>query len=97
MKKYKTVIIDDHADTLELLAYNLEHEGYDVKKFSNAVDALKYINDENTDLILTDWMLPEMNGLASASGRIRAAAVMVATSTKSLGQMSSRTQPHKKV
>jgi len=27
------------------------------------VDALKFINIDNTDLVLTDWMLPEMDGL----------------------------------
>jgi DNA-binding response OmpR family regulator len=63
MKKFKLVVIDDHHDTLELLKYNLNNEGYDVKKFYNAVDALKYINNENTDLVVTDWMLPEMDGL----------------------------------
>src|SRR6201996_971147 len=63
MKKHRLVIIDDHFDVLELLKYNLVHEGYDVKMFFNAVDALKYINTDNTDLLITDWMLPEMDGL----------------------------------
>lgn len=63
MKKHKLVVIDDHLDTLEMITYNLDKEGYDVKKFSNAVDALKYINEENTDMVITDWMLPEMDGL----------------------------------
>lgn len=63
MKKKKLVVIDDHADTLELLKYNLGGEGYDVKAFFNAVDALKYITVDNTDLVITDWMLPEMDGL----------------------------------
>src|SRR4051812_23374263 len=63
MRKYKLVVIDDHLDTLELLKYNLDKEGYDVKKFNSAVDALKYINDDNTDMVVTDWMLPEMDGL----------------------------------
>lgn len=63
MKKYKLVVIDDHQETLEILRYNLANEGYEVKNFFNAVDALKYITTENTDLIITDWMLPEMDGL----------------------------------
>ncbi|MDR3715499.1 MAG: response regulator transcription factor [Puia sp.] len=63
MKKYRLVIIDDHYDTLELLKYNLTNEDYEVKNFFNAVDALKYITVENTDLVITDWMLPEMDGL----------------------------------
>jgi len=63
MKKYRLVVIDDHFDTLELLKYHLVKEGYEVKIFFNAVDALKYINIDNTDLLITDWMLPEMDGL----------------------------------
>ena len=63
MKKYKIVIIDDHHDTLDILKHNLLLEGYEVKMFFNAVDALKYINPDNTDLLITDWMLPEMDGL----------------------------------
>lgn len=63
MRKYRLVIIDDHHDTLELLKYNLTQEEYEVKNFFNAVDALKYITSDNTDLVITDWMLPEMDGL----------------------------------
>src|SRR5258708_31401237 len=63
MKKYRLVVIDDHYDTLELLKHNFLQEGYEVKIFFSAVDALKYINIENTDLVVTDWMLPEMDGL----------------------------------
>src|SRR5580693_7878563 len=63
MKKYRLVVIDDHQDTLDILRYNLTGEGYEVKPFINAVDALKYVTMDNTDLVITDWMLPEMDGL----------------------------------
>jgi DNA-binding response OmpR family regulator len=63
MKKYKLIVIDDQHETLELLKYNLCSEGYEVKAFFNAVDALKYVTTDNTDLVITDWMLPEMDGL----------------------------------
>src|ERR1700733_5549013 len=63
MKKQRLVIIDDHYDILEFLKHNFVLEGYEVKMFFNAVDALKYINTDNTDLLITDWMLPEMDGL----------------------------------
>ena len=63
MKKPKLIVIDDSHDILELLKYNLLSEGYEVKVFFNAADALKYVTVENTDLVITDWMLPEMDGL----------------------------------
>lgn len=63
MKKNRLVVIDDHYDVLEMLKHHLINDGYEVKIFFNAVDALKYINMDNTDLVVTDWMLPEMDGL----------------------------------
>ena len=63
MKKYRLVIIDDDRDILDIVTYNLLTEGYEVKAFFNAVDALKYVTVDNTDLVITDWMLPEMDGL----------------------------------
>jgi DNA-binding response OmpR family regulator len=63
MKKNRLVVIDDHYDVLEILKHHLVSDGYEVKIFFNAVDALKYINGDNTDLVITDWMLPEMDGL----------------------------------
>jgi DNA-binding response OmpR family regulator len=63
MKKPRLVVIDDHYDVLEILKHHLVSDGYEVKIFFNAVDALKYINGDNTDLVITDWMLPEMDGL----------------------------------
>jgi DNA-binding response OmpR family regulator len=63
MKKNRLVMIDDHYEILEMLKYHFLNEGYEVKMFFNAVDALKYINTDNTDLVVTDWMLPEMDGL----------------------------------
>src|ERR1700733_7680288 len=63
MKKNRLVVIDDHYDILEILKHHLVSDGYEVKIFFNAVDALKYINGDNTDLEITDWMRPEMDGL----------------------------------
>lgn len=45
------------------LRYNLTREDYEVKDFLNPVDALQHITGENTDLVITDWMLPGMDGL----------------------------------
>src|ERR1700753_4154636 len=63
MKKYRPTISDDDRDILDLLTYNLLTEGYEVKAFFNAIDALKYVTTENTDLVITDWVVPEMDGL----------------------------------
>lgn len=61
--KRKILIIDDDKDILELLSYNLEKEGYNVK---TAIDGIKGIEISKTfipDLILLDIMMPEQDGV----------------------------------
>jgi two-component system alkaline phosphatase synthesis response regulator PhoP len=62
MKK-KIAIIEDEPDISELLAYNLEKEGYTVVRSFDGGEGLKLIRQERPDLILLDLMLPTMDGL----------------------------------
>ncbi len=57
------VLVDDHPDILEMLKFNLNKEGYNVQCFSNSINALDYIQNSKPDLVVTDWMMPEMDGL----------------------------------
>lgn len=59
----KIVIIDDETDILEILRYNLTKTGYQVKTFSNPIDALEHIKRFSCDMIITDWLMPEMEGI----------------------------------
>jgi two-component system phosphate regulon response regulator PhoB len=61
--KTKIVIVEDETDIRELLAYNLEQNGYDIIGFGDGKNALKYIENNIPDLILLDLMLPGMHGL----------------------------------
>ena len=56
-------IAEDEASIITLLKYNLEKEGYKVSFCENGEDALKQIKDKLPDLILMDWMLPELSGV----------------------------------
>ena len=56
-------IVEDDEDINELLAYNLQKEGYTVKQFLNSMEALKELKKEPPDLILLDIMLPDIDGL----------------------------------
>ena len=57
------VIIDDENDILAMLEKYLTREGgYKVKTFNNPVTAISSLPKE-TDLILLDIMMPQMNGL----------------------------------
>jgi phosphate regulon transcriptional regulator PhoB len=56
-------VVEDEKDLVELLAYNLEKEGYRVLSSLDGVEALKKIPEKSPDLILLDLMLPGVDGL----------------------------------
>lgn len=63
-KAMKTILaVDDEEHILELLAYNLEHDGYKVIKACSGEEALKVLEKEVIDLVLLDWMLPGIDGI----------------------------------
>jgi len=59
----KVLVIDDDADILELLIYNLEKEGYEVKSASNGLEGIEAAKNFMPDLILMDIMMPIMDGI----------------------------------
>jgi DNA-binding response OmpR family regulator len=56
------LIVEDNADLLMVLANSLSRL-YKVLKASNGVEALKIIKDNEVDLIISDVMMPEMDGI----------------------------------
>lgn len=56
------LIVEDNADLLMVLANSLSRL-YKVFKASNGVEALKIIKDNDVDLIISDVMMPEMDGI----------------------------------
>jgi len=63
MKKEKILLVDDEADILEIVGYNLKKEGFEVTTTDNGKDAIKLAKKENPDLIILDVMMPEMDGM----------------------------------
>ncbi|HRE74957.1 MAG TPA: response regulator transcription factor [Flavobacteriales bacterium] len=66
MSKEKTqriLLVDDEADIIELLKYNLEKEGYDVSTASNGREAIEVAKKTKPHLILMDVMMPGMDGV----------------------------------
>ncbi len=63
-KKYtRILIVDDEPDILEILKYNLNGEGYQVKTAKNGKQAINLANDWMPHLVLLDVMMPEMDGI----------------------------------
>lgn len=59
----KLLIADDEANQLELLRYNLTKAGYEVVCATNGREALELIEDTKPDLVILDWMMPEVSGM----------------------------------
>ena len=60
----KILVVDDDADVVELVCFNLKKAGYAIGTAFNGVDALRKARSILPDLILLDLMLPELDGFA---------------------------------
>src|SRR5690606_1619037 len=61
--KHTILVVDDEQDIRELIAYNLNKEGYQVFTASNGKQAIQKAKEVNPDLIILDVMMPVMDGI----------------------------------
>ena len=61
--KPTVLIVEDERDLMTLLRYNLEKEGYRVVEARDGEEGLLILNEERPDLVLLDWMLPQVSGI----------------------------------
>lgn len=61
--KLTILVVEDEISQAEILCYNLRSEGYEVLTADNGDDALHLARDDAPDLILLDWMLPNVSGV----------------------------------
>lgn len=59
----KVLVVDDEEPILELLKYNLEKQGYEVKVASDGFTAVELAKRFHPDLVLLDIMMPKMDGV----------------------------------
>lgn len=57
------LVVEDEQAISELLQYNLEREGFTVQLAGDGEEAMLAIAERRPDLILLDWMLPEVSGI----------------------------------
>jgi len=63
MGKTSVLIAEDHPETLEALQLTLQAEGFSVTPAQNGLVALRLLAQRKHDVLVTDLMMPEMNGI----------------------------------
>src|ERR1035438_3821702 len=55
--------VDDERHIVRLIQVNLERAGYEVLTAADGQQALETVAKEHPDLIVLDWMMPQLNGM----------------------------------
>ena len=73
----KILLVEDTSDLAQVIARELEAAGYDVIRAGDGLTALQLHASAQPDLILLDWMLPQLDGLEVLRRLRRTSAVPV--------------------
>lgn len=57
------LIVDDDQKLLKMLQRTLTYEGLKVETAINGQEALTQVDAHSPDLVILDWMMPQMNGI----------------------------------
>lgn len=60
---HRVLIVDDEPSTLTLLERFLSDVGYQVEQAGSASDALAVLRERGTDVLITDWLMPRIDGI----------------------------------
>ena len=63
-RKYKVLIVDDSTSILKTLARAFTETPYEVTTCSDSVKAYSMIEDQHFDIVISDIMMPELDGLS---------------------------------
>jgi two-component system phosphate regulon response regulator PhoB len=63
MSQKKILVIEDERPIREMMVFNLGRAGYQVRPAADGREARAAIADGRPDLVLMDWMLPDISGL----------------------------------
>jgi len=59
----KVVVIDDEPFIIMMIGEKLRREGFEVVTSRESVHALELVRRERPDLVILDWMMPEVSGI----------------------------------
>ena len=63
VKKARILVVDDAADTLEMIQRNLTLEGYQVFTAPGVPEAIRFLESNPVDLVVTDLKMPKVSGI----------------------------------
>ncbi|HSN72774.1 MAG TPA: phosphate regulon transcriptional regulator PhoB [Steroidobacteraceae bacterium] len=63
MTQKQILIVEDEKPIRDMIAFGLRRSGFEVREAEDVVSARASIADRRPDLVLIDWMLPDMSGL----------------------------------
>jgi two-component system response regulator MprA len=63
----KILVVDDDQKLLNMVRRTLIYEGFEVEIATNGREALAQLQAEQPDLIILDWLMPELDGIQVAS------------------------------
>ncbi len=64
MKRSRVVVIEDEADIIEIISYNLKREGFNVYAAKRGDEGINLVRDKAPQLVILDLMLPGIDGLS---------------------------------
>jgi DNA-binding response OmpR family regulator len=62
LSREKILVVDDEPDTVAMIQFVLEQEGFEVITAENGYEALGAAIAEDPDLVILDVLLPKLNG-----------------------------------
>lgn len=63
----EVVLVDDDEEVLSINHKYLSKEGYLIRSFKSATQAVKYVKENPVDCVVLDVMMPQMNGFSACS------------------------------
>jgi two-component system phosphate regulon response regulator PhoB len=63
MATKQILVVEDERAIREMIAFGLRRAGYEVREAEDVRSARSQLADRRPDLVLVDWMLPDMSGL----------------------------------
>jgi two-component system phosphate regulon response regulator PhoB len=59
----RILLVEDDANLVELIRYNLDKEGFDVVSTPDGEEALVLAEEERPDVVVLDWMIANLSGI----------------------------------